>query len=146
MMPLTLPLDVLDNMMPQYDSEKCYPLFEQGPCKDGEWFVLNSLAFAINGRLLPYPHCEKATYCDGELETDYEGLDCLTLQFESTNYIGGSGLDICDEGQVKDTIGECITAYTFSAPEEDEDVKKREIKKPTPRRNLREYLRSKYRF
>ena len=61
-------------------------------------------------------------------------------------FIGGSGLDICDEGQVKDTIGECITAYTFSAPEEDEDVKKREIKKPTPRRNLREYLRSKYRF
>jgi len=148
MMPLTLPLDVLDNMMPQYDSEKCYPLFEQGPCKDGDWFVLNSLAFGINGRLLPYPHCEKATYCDGELETDYEGLDCLslTLQFESTNYIGGSGLDICDEGQVKDTRGECITAYTFSAPEEDEDVKKRGIKKPTPRRNLREYLRSKYRF
>ena len=59
-------------------------------------------------------------------------------------FIGGSGLDICDEGQVKDTRGECKSAYTFSAPEE--EVKPREIKKPTRRRNLREYLRSKYRF
>ena len=74
------------------------------------------------------------------------GLNCIQIQYESTNFIGGSGLHICDEGQVKDPRGECITAYTFSAPEEDKDIKKREIKKPTPRRNLREYLRSKYRF
>ena len=74
------------------------------------------------------------------------GLTCIQIQFESTNFIGGSGLHICDEGQVKDPRGECITAYTFSAPEEEEDVKKREIKKPTRRRNLRQYLRSKYRF
>ena len=87
MMPLTLPLDVLDNMMPQYDSEKCYPLFEQGPCKDGEWFVLNSLAFEINGRLLPYPHCEEATYCDGELQTDYEGKNILFANFLNGHYV-----------------------------------------------------------
>ena len=75
MMPLTLPLDVLDNMMPQYDSEKCYPLFEQGPCKDGEWFVLNS---AINGTLLPYAHCEKTLSCDVfTLTADYEGKNIL---------------------------------------------------------------------
>ena len=54
------------------------------------------------------------------------------------------GFDICDEGQVKDTRGECKPAFQFSAPEE--EVKPREIKKPTRRRNLREYLRSKYRF
>ena len=74
------------------------------------------------------------------------GLTCIQIQFESTNFIGGSGLVICDVGQVKDPRGECKTAHSFSAPTEEEDVKKREIKKPTPRRNLREYLRSKYRF
>ena len=77
MMPLTLHHYVLDNVMPQYDSGKCYPLFEQGPCNDGEWFVLNSGSIEINGRLLPYPHCEKATYCDGELYTNYEGKNIL---------------------------------------------------------------------
>ena len=70
------------------------------------------------------------------------GLQCLEQAFITV--IGGSGLDICDEGQVKDTRGECKPAFQFSAPEE--EVKPREIKKPTRRRNLREYLRSKYRF
>ena len=56
------------------------------------------------------------------------------------------GFNICDEGQVKDTIGECITAHKFRSPKEDVDVKKRDIKKPFRSRNLREYLRSKYRF
>ena len=74
------------------------------------------------------------------------GLTCTQIQYESTNFIGGSGLNICDEGQVKDPKGECITAYTFSGPKEEEDVEKREIKKPTRRRNLKQYLRSKYRF
>ena len=76
-------------MMPLYESGKCYPLFEQGPCNDGEWFVLNSVATEINGRLLPYPHCEKVTYCDGELETNYEGKDILF-----TNYLNGNNIFI----------------------------------------------------
>ena len=78
---------LIDDMMPLYDSGKCYPLFEQGPCNDGEWFVLNSAAIEINGRLLPYPHCEKVTYCDGELETDYEGKDILFTNYLNGNYI-----------------------------------------------------------
>ena len=69
------------------------------------------------------------------------GLYCPQYEL---SVVGGSGFDICDEGQVKDTRGECKNAYQFSAPEE--EVKPREIKKPTRRRNLREYLRSKYRF
>ena len=69
------------------------------------------------------------------------GLNC---QIFAHKVIGG--LDICDEGQVKDTRGECKTAFQFSSPKEEEEVKPREIKKPTRRRNLREYLRSKYRF
>ena len=74
------------------------------------------------------------------------GLICIQIQYESTNFVGGSGLDICDEGQVKGPRGECITAYTFIPPKEEEDIKKREIKKPTRRRNLKQYLRSKYKF
>ena len=77
---------LIDDKMPLYDSEKCYPLFEQGPCNDGEWFVLNSLAIEINGRLLPYPHCEKVTYCDGELKTDYEGKNIFFTNFPNENY------------------------------------------------------------
>ena len=56
------------------------------------------------------------------------------------------GFDICDEGQVEDTRGECQTAYKFNAPKEEEDVKPREIKKPIRTRNLRKYLQSKYRL
>ena len=74
-------------MMPLYDSEKCYPLFEQGPCNDGEWFVLNSLAIEINGRLLPDPHCEEVIYCNGELETDYERKNIFYTNFLNGNYI-----------------------------------------------------------
>ena len=73
--------------MPLYGNGDCYSLFEQGPCKDGEWFVLNSLAFGINGRLLPYPHCEEATYCDGELQTDYEGKNILFANFLNGYYV-----------------------------------------------------------
>ena len=58
-------------MMPLNGSGKCYPLFEQGPCTDGEWFVLNS---AINDTLLPYALCEKALDCNVfTLRSDYEG-------------------------------------------------------------------------
>ena len=57
--------------MPLYRNGDCYSLFEQGPCSDGEWFVLNS---AINGTLLPYAHCEKTLSCDVfTMTADYEG-------------------------------------------------------------------------
>ena len=85
MMPLTLPLDVLDDMMPLYDSEKCYSLFEQGPCNDGEWFVLNS---AIDGTLLPYAKCEKVLDCDVfTLEEDFEGKNIFCANFLIGNYV-----------------------------------------------------------
>ena len=62
---------LIDDMMPLNGSGKCYPLFEQGPCMDGEWFVLNS---AINGSLLPYALCEKTLDCNVfTLRSDYEG-------------------------------------------------------------------------
>ena len=67
---------LIDDRMPLNGSGKCYPLFEQGPCMDGEWFVLNS---AINGSLLPYALCEKALDCIGlgpivfTLRSDFEG-------------------------------------------------------------------------
>ena len=59
--------------------------------------------------------------------------------FQVKHFIGG--FDICDKGQVKDTRGECQTAYKL-----EEDVKPREIKKPFRTRNLRKYLQSKYKF
>ena len=67
-------------MMPLYGSEKCYPLFEQGPCDDGEWFVLNS---ANNGTLLPYAHCEKALDCQFfVLKHDFEGKNGLCIVYQ----------------------------------------------------------------
>ena len=48
-------------MMPYYGSEECYPLFEQGPCEENEWFVLDS---TLNDTILPYAHCEKALECE----------------------------------------------------------------------------------
>ena len=62
---------LIDNMMPLQKYYKCYPLFEQGPCNDGEWFVLSS---TVNDTLLPNAHCEKALNCDVfTLKSDYEG-------------------------------------------------------------------------
>ena len=78
---------LIDDMMPLYESGKCYPLFEKGPCNDGEWFVWNSVSTEINDRLLPYPHCEKVTYCDGELETDYEGKNKSFSNSLNGNYV-----------------------------------------------------------
>ena len=73
------------------------------------------------------------------------GLQCLEIAFITV--IGGSGLDICDEGQVKDTRGVCKTAYTFSPPKEEEDVETRDAAEiPKRPRDLRKYLQSKYRF
>ena len=66
--------------MPLYGNGDCYSLFEQGPCNDGEWFVLNS---AINGTLLPYAHCEKTLSCDVfTMTTDYEGKNILCTTFK----------------------------------------------------------------
>merc|ERR1712008_109403 len=151
---------LIDDMMPFYGSEKCYPLFKQGPCNDGEWFVLNS---AIDGTLLPYAQCENVLDCDVfTLKEDFEGPECIPCETADQNFIdgeyigctgtrlstiGGNGLDNCDEGQVKDTRGECKIAYTISPPKEEEDVEKREsTERPRRPRDLRKYLQSKYRF
>ena len=50
-----------------------------------------------------------------------------------------TGFDVCDDGQVKDSRGECKTAYKFSPPKE----KKQKPRRP---RNLKKYLQSRYRF
>ena len=57
-----------------------------------------------------------------------------------------SGLNICEDGQVKDTRGECKIAYKFIPPKEEKDVQKRENQKPRRPRNLKKYLQSRYRF
>ena len=70
---------LIEDKMPLYGSGSCYSLFEQGPCNDGEWFVLNS---AINGTFLPYAHCEKTLSCDVfTLTADYEGKNILCTTF-----------------------------------------------------------------
>ena len=59
------------DMMPYYGSEECYPLFEQGPCAENEWFVLDS---NLNDTVLPYAHCKKALDCElFTLENEHEG-------------------------------------------------------------------------
>ena len=56
--------------LPPLGSERCYPLFEQGPCANGQWFVLNS-----DRTHLPKAHCKKKPNCDlYVLETEYEGI------------------------------------------------------------------------
>mgnify|MGYP007048580676 CR=1 FL=1 len=57
-----------------------------------------------------------------------------------------TGLVICEDGQVKDTRGECKIAYKFSPPKEEKDVQKRENQKPRRPRDLKKYLQSRYRF
>ena len=70
---------LIEDKMPLYGNGDCYSLFEQGPCNDGEWFVLNS---AINGTFLPYAHCEKTLSCDVfTLTADYEGKNILTVYY-----------------------------------------------------------------
>ena len=70
---------LIEDKMPLYGNGSCYSLFERGPCKDGEWFVLNS---TINGTFLPYAHCEKTLSCDVfTLTADYEGKNILYTTF-----------------------------------------------------------------
>ena len=56
-----------------------------------------------------------------------------------------TGFDFCEDGQVKDTRGECKTAYKFSPPKEERKPETRS-QKPRRPRNLRKYLQSRYRF
>ena len=93
--------------------------------------VLCILIFEISS--IPGPECISCEY-----------IGCTDTRVIS---IGGHGLDICDEGQVKDTRGECKTAYTFIPPKEEEVVENEEsTERPRRPRNLRAYLRSKYSF
>ena len=74
-------------MMPLNGSGKCYPLFEQGPCNHGEWFVLNS---ANNVTLLPYAQCEKILDCDVfTLKEDFEGKNILCANFQFLRLMKG---------------------------------------------------------
>ena len=94
------------------------------------------------------PECIPCETTDQNL-IDGEYIGCTDPNSTDTRVIslGGHGLNICDEGQVKDTRGECKTAYTFSPPKEEEDVETRETtERPRRPRNLRAYLRSKYSF
>ena len=60
------------DMMPYYGSEECYPLFEQGPCGENEWFVLDS---TLKDTVLPNAHCETALDCEiFTLENEHEGM------------------------------------------------------------------------
>merc|ERR1712210_170561 len=136
-------------------SERCYPLFEQGPCGDGHWFVLDS-----DKTFLPKAHCKKKPNCDVYvLETEYEGPECIPVPcelpvFENgvliacnhnqgeiiSDFIGGTGLNVCDNGFHKDTRGECKRVYQFSNSLEPVYVEPRKIQEP--KRNLRKYLQS----
>ena len=56
--------------LPPLGSERCYPLFEKGPCGDGYWFILDS-----DRTSLPKAHCKRKPNCDVYvLETEYEGI------------------------------------------------------------------------
>ena len=60
------------DMMPYYGTEECYSLFEQGPCAENEWFVLDSKQ---KDTVLPYAHCEIALDCEiFTLENEHEGM------------------------------------------------------------------------
>jgi len=138
---------------PPLGSERCYPLFEQGPCGDGHWFVLDS-----DKTFLPKAHCKKKPNCDVYvLETEYEGPECIPCElpvFENgvliacnhnqgeiiSDFIGGTGLNVCDNGFHKDTRGECKRVYQFSNSLEPVYVEPRKIQEP--KRNLRKYLQS----
>jgi len=129
------------DMMPYYGSEECYPLIEQGPCAENEWFVLNS---KLNDTVLPYAHCETALDCElFTLKNEHEGAECIPPELGIRGSLIG-GLPVCDKNQAKDTRGECKTVYKFSPPEEDKDAQKPENQKSRRPRNLRKYLQSRY--
>jgi len=157
------------DMMPYYGSEECYPLFEQGPCAENEWFVLDS---KLKDTVLPYAHCETALDCEVfTLENEHEGAECIpcdNLVFdENEDYVGcdvinspGSnepelgirdligGFNVCGKNQAKDTRGNCKPAYKLSSQKDkNKDVSRseRENKRQRPK-NLRKYLQSRHRF
>ena len=76
---------------------------------------------------------------------DGEYIECTDTSSRVAS-IGGHGLDICDEGQVTDTRGECITAHKFSPPKKEKDVEPREITSPKRKISLREYLQRLHSF
>ena len=94
---------------------------------------------------IPGPECISCNKSDQVFNKDGE------FQYCDSNKTGTredliTGLVICEDGQVKDTRGECKIAYKFSPPKEEKDVQKRENQKPRRPRNLRKYLQSRYRF
>ena len=61
-----------------------------------------------------------------------------------SDFIGGTGLNVCGKGFHMDTRGECKRVYKFSNFLEPAIVEPREIEEP--KRNLRKYLQSINRF
>ena len=129
-------------------------------------FILQLECFSI-----PDPECISCDKYDQVFNEDGEFLRCDSDNYESDNYDSDNydsdnydsdnydsdnydtevrdylitGLDFCEDGQVKDTRGECKTAYKFSPPKEERKPETRS-QKPRRRRNLRKYLQSRYRF
>ena len=58
-----------------------------------------------------------------------------------SSFIGGTGLNVCDNGFHKDTRGECKPVYKFSSFLKPVDVEPMKTKKKK-QRNLRKYLQS----
>ena len=90
---------------------------------------------------IPGPECISCDKSDQVFNKDGEFQYCDSFETGTRE-----GLNICEDGQVKDTRGECKTAYKFSPPKEEKDVQKRENQKPRRPRNLKKYLQSRYRF
>jgi hypothetical protein len=71
------------DQMPFYDQNYgeflCYPLLEQGPCKDGEWYILNENLLQPVATCAKRP-CNGSTelipYIDGTCEVLYYGAKC----------------------------------------------------------------------
>ena len=100
---------------------------------------------------IPGPECISCDKYDQVFNEDGEFLYCNNEIVIESYELGTrddliTGFDFCEDGQVKDTRGECKTAYKISPPKEEKDVQKPENQKPRRPRNLRKYLQSRYRF
>ena len=98
---------------------------------------------------IPGPECISCDKYDQVFNEDGEFLYCDNEIANESYELGTrddliTGFDFCEDGQVKDTRGECKTAYKFSPPKEEN----RETRSQKPRRprNLRKYLQSRYHF
>ena len=98
---------------------------------------------------IPGPECISCDKYDQVFNEHGEILYCnneiVIESYELGTRFIITGFDFCEDGQVKDTRGECKTAYKFSPPKEERKPETRS-QKPRRPRNLRKYLQSRYRF